>query len=408
MLANLLIPSWDGETLRDVWSSSRQSDRETLEEILIAHRQALLEAPESKGFEQAVVSSGIFEQWLQQLRDGRVARRVRAAMRLGYFHDPRGVAALVSAAEDPSPELALAVVLSLGRLKDPVGLPGLIRLTRRAPAVIPDLTLAAALAACAESCPAKLVSLLEAPEERSRVIGVWAISEVADSTVLPQLRHAAWDSFPEVRAKTARALARISDPESVEALNELARDPVWFVRVRALDALGRLHAPAGEATAFAALADKVREVRYRAAYTLRQIAGMESEIVLKVLAAGSRRDFNSMISEWERAGFLWRVVGELSVRDWAQFEESRNLLRALIAAGVTRALMDFVLVFPDLKVRLRLVRLLAEARAAQVRADLLALARQPKCDPRVAAAIRARVPDMHAGVSSGASSASGT
>jgi HEAT repeat protein len=400
MLANFLSPAWDAPTIQSLWSSRGRSDREILAEVLIARRQSL-EAREAGAFEQEVAAAGITEHWVRQLRRGLVSRRVRAAINLGYFHEARGVEALVAAAEDPSPEVELAVALSLGRLRDPEGLPGLMRLTQKPPSVIPDLTLAAALAACAQTCPKRLAGLLEAPQERSRIIGAWALSEVSDSAVLPQLLMAARDAHPEVRAKVARALARLSDRTAVEALNGLARDPRWFVRVRALDALGKLHASAGEAAALAGLGDEMREVRYRAAYTLREIAGMKSQMVVKVLTAGSPQSFESLMSEWERAGFLWGAVAQLSTRDWARFQESRELLRTLVAAGVTRALVNFVRVFPDLKVRLRLVRLLAGAPDPRVRADLLALAHQPGCDRRVAAAIRAHLPGAEAGLPTG-------
>lgn len=403
MLASFLPPSWDGKTLSDIWLSCTPSDREIVEEVLIGHRQ-VLEAHEAVAFERGVTASVIYEHWLRGLRKGNVPRRVSAALRLGHFRDPRGVAALVAAAAHASPEVALAVALSLGRLRDPGGLPGLMHLTRRPPRLIPDITLAAALLACAEGCPDRLVSLLNASEARVRVIGAWALSETANAAVLPQLRRAARDPHAEVRAKVARALSRLAGFESVETLNVLARDPVWFVRVRALDALGKLRDPAGEPTALAGLDDQVREVRYRAASALRQMTGMKGETVLKVLDMGSRRNFDSLISEWERAGFLWQVVGGLSASDGARFAESWQLLKALVAGGVTRALEDFVLAFPDIKVRLRLVRLLADAPSPGIRANLLALARLPECDRRVAAAIRARVREAHRMVSTEAGS----
>jgi len=403
MLSNLLIPSWGAGTLREVWLSSGRSDRQILEEILVAHRQAL-EAGQADQFEHAVIDSGVYEHWLQQLRAGSVRRRVTAATRLGHFHDRRGVQALVAAAQDPSPQVELAVALSLGRLKDPAGLRALVALAKKSRSAIPDLTLTGALAACAESPAARLVSLLEGPADRTRVIGAWALSEVSDLTVLPQLRRAAQDPEPEVRAKVARALARIPGRESVEALRLLAHDPVWFVRLRAFDALGKLSDRVGEAMALAGLADEVREVRYHAAYALRQIAGMKAEVAMRVLVTRSRRDFNSLLSEWERAGFLWQVAGGLSARDPKRFQESCEFLRALIAAGFTRALRNFVLVFPELKVRLRLVRLLAEAASPQVRRDLRAVVGKPACDRRVAAAICARLADAGEAVSAGAGS----
>lgn len=387
VLSAEVLPSLGAEVLREVWSSGNRRDKEITEDIVVDECR-LPDAESRRVAEQALIGAGLVEHWAQELRRRRVSRRMRAALRLGFVHHPRGMKALAAAAEDLSPAVQLAVILSLGRLKDVQGLAVLIRLARKPGRTVPDLTLVAALAGCATGCPERLVDLLEAPEARTRVIGGWALSEVADRTVLPQVLKAARDPEPEVRAKIARALARIPCRESLDTLCRLAEDPVWFVRVRALDALGRHPSPSGEAAASYALDDEAREVRYRAAYALRQIRGMKGEIVREVLATRSRLSFDSLISEWDRAGFLWNEVAGLSTRDWPRFIESREVLKALIAAEVTRALVHFVMVFPDIKVRLRLVRLLLEAPGPNVRAELVALADQPRCERRVAAKIR--------------------
>jgi HEAT repeat protein len=120
----------------------------------------------------------------------------------------------------------------------------------------------------------------------------------------------------------ARALSRIPLPESTDAILRLARDPIWFVRLRALAALGQVRASSAESVVLDRLQDEVREVRFRAAAPLRQIRGMKGEIVREVLATRPRLSFDSLISEWERAGFLWEVVAGLSTRDFSRFVES--------------------------------------------------------------------------------------
>ena len=387
MLTDLLSPSWDDEVLREMWRSSRKHDREILADLVVIHRQAL-EDQDAGAFERAVMSTGIYDYWVQRLSRGAVRERLKAAVSLGHFHDERGVQALIAAARDPSPEVARAVALSLGRLGAPTCLPGVLALLARAPNPIPDLTLAASLAACARGCPSRLIPVLTAHEERLRILGARALSVISDATVLPQLCTAAQDPSVEVRSTVARALARVSHPDAIEALLFLTRDPVWFVRLRALDSLGKLQAPAGKGAALAGLSDASQEVRYRAAFALRQIAGMKAGIIVEARAAGARRGLISLISEWERGGFLWRTVSGLKTRDWVRFKDCKELLEVLISAGFTRALIGFVQVFPDLKVRLRLLRLLAAWPRADVRAALLAIASQPGCDPRVGAAIR--------------------
>jgi hypothetical protein len=392
ILTSKFLPFPKPEGLRALWSGSGTRDREIIEEI-VANLCRLGKNSIDRTVEEAVIEAGIFDRWVQDLENGRAGRRVTAAIRVGYVHCVRAVDALNRACEDSSPEVRLAGLLGLGWQKDPRGLPGLMKIADGPPGDIPDLTLAAALAECADGSPGKLENFLKGPEVRRRLLGAWALSDIADRTVLPGLLDASLDSEAEVRAKVAGALARIADPESAKALVRLAQDPVWFVRIRALDALGRLRESSGWPAALLGLEDEVREVRYRAAFALRQIGGMKGDVATKVLVASSRPSFDDLISEWERAGFLWWVVGALSVRDWPQFIESRDLVRALIGAGVTRTLIDFLLVYPDIKVRLRLLQLVIGASGAGARADLLEIARQPRCDHRVAAAIRRAFPD---------------
>jgi hypothetical protein len=138
----------------------------------------------------------------------------------------------------------------------------------------------------------------------------------------------------------------------------------------------------------AGLEDPRPEVRYRAAYALRRIHGMQGRVIAKVLAEGSPRSFYSLISEWDRAGFLNDLVAGLSTRDWERFLECRTHLKTLIAAGVVQPLVDFVLVFPDIKVRLRLLRLLLGCSDPHLDMKLRALPEREGCDPRVARVIR--------------------
>ncbi len=391
ILSSRLLPPLEGASLRTWWLASGRVDRDIIEEIL-ADLCRSGGTQTGGGVEAAIIESGIFERWLRDLRKGGFSRRVRAATSLGYVHDVRGVYALTRAAEDRSPEVRLAVTLSLGRLKDSRGLPGLIRLASTPSSPTPDFTLAAALAACAKDSPGRLASLLQARGTRTRMIGAWALSEVADKTVLRYLLTAAQDPEAEVRAKAARALARIPGDQCTDALLHLARDPVWFVRVRALDALGKLQVPAGEPAALLGLQDEVREVRYRAAFALRQIEGMKAEVAAKALAIGARLSFDSLISEWDRAGFLWEVAEGLLTRDFPRFTKSQITVRVMIAAGVVRALAHLILVFPDVKVRLRLVHLFLQVSSQVADMELMGLLDNPRCDRRVGAAIRRAFP----------------
>ncbi len=387
-LSSYLVPPLNPQTLNLLWSRSSTVDREILEDILVDQCRLVSDEELRKTTENLLIAAGPHERWIRSLQKGRASDRTRAALNLGYVHDTRSVEALMAASTDSGAQVRLAVCLSLGRLRDPIGLPGLARLAHEPSAEIPDLTLAAALAACACGCPRRLVHLLRGPEARTRVIGAWALSESADETVVPELLKASRDREPEVRAKIARAWARVRGQESLNALTQLARDPVWFVRVRALDALGNKGEPSGESAVVFGLEDAKAEVRCRAAFALRQIHGMSGETLTRVLSHGSGGSFQSLISEWDRAGFLSNLVAGLSTRDWRRFVESQELLKTVIAAGIIRPLLDLVLIFPDIKVRLRLLHLLFGASDPKLPMELRSVADRPGCDPLLARAIK--------------------
>jgi hypothetical protein len=386
-LHNELVPPLSFGTFHSLWQRCRPADHEVLEEILL-ELYRVAEPEEAEEVEKFLLNYGIYACWIAELKSGGTAQRARAANKLGHLREPRGVEALVAAAAHPSAEVQLAVTLALGGMADPAGLPALARLAKAPRLTVPSLTLAAALAACAQPCPDELVGLLHAPLVRTRIIAAWALSDVADARVLPALATAAQDAEPEVRAKAARALGRIAGFESVEILKRLARDRIWYVRVRALTALGKHGAPSDRETLLEGLDNPVPEVRARAAFALRQVWGMDPQIVANVLTTRSRRSINSLISEWDRAGFLYDLVAGLVTRDMARFAASQDLLKMLIAAGMSRTLPSLVLVFPDVKVRLRLVRLLLQNPSSAVAAELKSLVDKPECDARVAGAIR--------------------
>jgi HEAT repeat protein len=339
-----------------------------------------------------VVDAGVLDLWIHEVHQAALARKLRAVMLLGYFPTSQGIEALLEAAVDPSPEVQLAVTLSLGRLKDQRGLEGLTRVLSNSARTIPDLSITAALAACAEGCPDRLIPLLQDASPRTRVVGAWALSEVADLTVLPALLVGVKDEEPEVRAKVARALARIPGEASLEALIGLAQDPIWFVRVRGLDALSRFHEPLATVAVLHTLEDEIREVRYRAAYALRQMRAMNEEEMIKLLTTRPRTGLESLISEWDRSGYLWKLVANLSTRDWSRYVQSREVLKALIAAGADKALVNFARVFPEIKIRLRLLRLLMASPNPDSQAELLALAEAPGTSPQISARIKQAFP----------------
>src|SRR3989454_9910858 len=139
ILRSKLFPPLAADALRDVWKRSGRGDKELIEEVLVG--MCASAADELKAtIERSVVGSGIFERWISDVRNGGPSTRVRAATRLGYVHDLRGVFELARATEDGSLEVRMAAVLGLGRLQDPRGLLALVTIASKPSSEIPDFT----------------------------------------------------------------------------------------------------------------------------------------------------------------------------------------------------------------------------------------------------------------------------
>lgn len=383
VLAQRINPEITARSLDMLWRRSSRADRQIMSEILADRCRAWPRAQ----LQEQIAASEIFNDWIRQLRYGGEDARVRAATWLGSIHHSRSLTALSQSAKGSPPRLKLAITVSLGRLAESDTIPALAYIAIGHTPGIPDVTVAAALAACAEGCPDTLAPLLADLNARVRRLAAWALSQVADGSVQRDLLAAAADSDAEVRARVAGALARAGGVRAEQALGLLTADPVWFVRVRALEALGRLRSPAAERVVLTRLEDGMGEVRYRAAAAYRQIRGIRGERVTRTITGSSRRALQTLISEWDRAGFFWNLVSEFRPGPSSIFHERRELLRALIAADLTRGLAHFVLVFPCVKTRLRLLSLLLENPSPALRDELRRVAEHPSCDPRVAAAI---------------------
>jgi HEAT repeat protein len=381
ILASRIPPSPNFEKLREVWQRSGRRDRKLLADVLLDLVRLPGGAWEDEAL-RALREFGILDRWLSDLNSRRLSVRVQAAIKLGFCQDERSVQALIGAAEYPSRDLALAVVLSLGRLQSPKAVGGLIRIASRLDLAVPDLTLAAALAAAAESEPGRLCEMLHARDARLRILGSRALSEIADASVLPELLQSLGDTAAEVRASLCRALAKAGSRRSLEALLKLAEDPVWFVRVRAMDALGRLKDADAVTAVVTALDDSNPAVRTRAAWALRKIRGMDTEGGTRIIKEGSRRRAHSFISEWDRAGWLWEVAAGLSPANSERAAASLGAVAVLIEAGFVRVLTSFVRVYPDREVRLRLLDALLASPRADLRRELASVAAEaPSAEP---------------------------
>jgi HEAT repeat protein len=150
--------------------------------------------------------------------------RRAAVWLLGFVPDPADLVLLAGAAEDPDERIRSVVVGTLGSH------------SRTCPEAV-DL----------------LVRLLTDPSPQVRISALSSLGSAQQPRTLPALRALAEDGTAQVRAWVAVALSRFPtadsspDPETSAVLDRLGADPDAHVRARALDARRRMrrtaHAP---------------------------------------------------------------------------------------------------------------------------------------------------------------------
>ena len=124
---------------------------------------------------------------------------------------------------------------------------------------------------------------------------------------------------------------------------------------------------------------------------------MESSIVIDLLRTGATLSFDSLISEWDRAGFLYTLAGDLTDSGDRRAKTSREFLQVLIDEGITSTLESFVLLYPNGAVRWILANLLVNSPRRDLQDRLVALAENSRCDPRIAELILSRAGRANAG-----------
>lgn len=206
--------------------------------------------------------------------------RSRAASRIWWrrLHSSRLLSILCSTAElpilhrviaDPHPEVRLAAILSLRRVRDRSLVAQVLDAASSAPPVVQ-----AYLLEVLSECRAELLAvLLQRLERRAGVGEVVSMLRLAGRLGVPALLgqvlpHTGHPDL-EVRIAAARALGMYPHPESSATLQALLVDPAWEVRAQAAASLGSIGAVETIEALCRALRDTSWWVRLRAGVSLR-------------------------------------------------------------------------------------------------------------------------------------------
>lgn len=333
--------------------------------------------------------------------------RRRAALAAGRIRDPRGLPVVVRLLADPDTAVAATGAFALGMLGDTTAVPALV------PLVTPER---AAVAPTVAGEAASALGRLGTVRGRAAVEALLRDTSPADSASRPAVHNAllaAWrfprpsdngaifrwaeSGDPEVRWRAAYALTRRPDPAATAALAALAGDPDWRVRsfvMRGLTApladSSTVGADAALRILLAALADTSSAVSVNAARSLGTHASPASVSALEVRLGGS--DAHLAVTAAESLGRLGAAAAEAApllravALDTTRIIGLRSAALAALAevspetVGVTAASLG---VERDWRARAAAAR--AYARVGPVlRPELMALVRDP--DARVASA----------------------
>ncbi len=268
-LVPLLLGQSDVDSAAGGWIAGRQDLLASLSVELIE----LVQGGDRERFVAAATRLGIPERLRHRLDSGSPRVRLGAAEALAQFDDPKSLARLDAALEDPVSDVRLAAALSLAAVGRPPPARDLVEklgigtcensllavalfreVAERRPAELKTLLVddsisagakAAIIQALSASADYSIVPMIVslAGEERSPAIltrYLHALGEFGHPAGEPAIRRGMQSDSSDVRATAAEAAGRIGLAGLAPHLRLLLGDPVWWVRFRAGEALARL------------------------------------------------------------------------------------------------------------------------------------------------------------------------
>lgn len=251
------------------------------------------------------------------------------ALRILSVVDERSALPLLEDALRADEDLATAAAAVLGTMASVPA--GRVLADAVGDATVPDSRLAGYLDSHPRDVADVVLGLAADPDSARRYWGVSLLTRHAgDPAALEQLRRAAADGEPDVRAAAAEALGSAPDGGIAE-LRALVADEAWFVRAHAARALGARRAP-GAATAVAPLlADSNWWVRSSAKDALASFGRAAESAVASYLEHADAFARNGAAEVLERIGVV--DVALAAAVDAPGDHGKRRYARAIAAAS---------------------------------------------------------------------------
>lgn len=268
---------------------------------------------------------------LERLAPLRFVERAESAQNLGIVRHAPSWRILVSALDDPSLDVRAAAATALSLIQAPESVPALVeRLQAVALSQSPAFSVRQIKAVLVRFPVERSLDLLPSlchshprvrylatdiirgmvEREATGVQGfALAPERFAPELVEVFLSQLAADTNPDVRARAAAVIARLSDARVEPALRCLLDDPEWFVRLHAVRSLGGAPRPGLLDSVTQTLTDSNWRVREAASRTLLQWGGPGIRRLLEHFLVTDDPYSREQIAELlERAGLISRLL----------------------------------------------------------------------------------------------------
>jgi HEAT repeat protein len=224
--------------------SDSREDRTLLRELAV---EAIVElrGRERQRVTTLLEDNAIVADTCEELGDGRVRTRRRAAELLGEIASAQSADALMLALLDPDRGVRMTAARALAELADDRFLEPAIDVVEEGAEERPGAAVAALLAIGVRTPDSLGSALREDRDPALRRLAFSVIAELRLAQYQPELRDALRGGDDELTARAARGLGAIGDMTAVDELLALVEDSsaAWFCRVVAAGALGAIGEP---------------------------------------------------------------------------------------------------------------------------------------------------------------------
>ncbi|RJQ51797.1 MAG: HEAT repeat domain-containing protein [Nitrospiraceae bacterium] len=318
---------------------------------------------------------GITGRYLDILKDSRVwKKRAFAAEKLGQIGSSKAVPVLLSIIRDVNNEdedVRNTSLRALGKIKDMGAVPFLIEALGYPETWLPPRVGEILVNIGEESVEPLKKELKNFQSESRRGWAAEILGWLEAKSAAPALIESLFDVSPEVRAKAAGALGKIKSERAISRLTELLiSEPVPYVRTRVSQALGAIGNPSVIHYLVNILKDPEWWVRVRAVEALEHIGEQSIPSLLVALEDEDAEVRKRAALALERIGYIEKIINEYGQDKYKP--GLRKILFLVAQAGVIESLSE-KLTNSEGPLKMRLVRLLGEAKTAEAAEPLIEL-----------------------------------